>query len=350
MKSRAIIHSKHNAPLFLDEIDIPEPKDEEVVVKLFASGICGSQLINIKNPKTPLPELLGHEGTGLVVKKGKNVKHVNEGDQVLISWVPYGADAKTEYLKWTHVKWKGRTTKTLIFTWAEHSLMHGQFVSKMPKDFEKYTTSVLGCAGVAGYGTVLNLADIKPGQSAVVFGVGGLGILALNACGKFKANPIVAVDIDDKKLDFARHFGATHLINSSKNDAVAMIKEITNGGADFVFDMVGTPDIIETTISVSKEGVTGYNLGGTVVLTGFPKGPANFNLRSILMGQRIYKGSRGGACIPQRDFPIFYEDYKNGMLQLDQAITKRYKLEQINEAIDALAAGKILGRAIIEIS
>jgi len=350
MKSKAVIHEAYQKPLFIDEIDIPDPKDDEVVVKMWASGICGSQLINLKNPNIKNPEILGHEGTGLVLKKGKAVKHVNEGDQVLIGWIPYGADEKTEYLKWSYVNWKGHSIKSVLFTWAEHALMNAQFVAPMEKGFEKYTTAILGCAGVAGYGSVLNLTDIKPGQSAAVFGAGGLGILAINAARKKKADPIIAVDIDDEKLEFSRQFGATHLINSTKTDAVKEIKEITKGGADFIFDVVGTPEIIETAITSSKEGVIGFKDGGTIVLIGFPKGPANFNLRSILMGMRTYKGSRGGSCVPERDYPVFYQDYKKGILFLDKAITRRYKLDQINEAMEDLASGKVLGRSIIEIA
>ena len=350
MKTKAIIHERYNKPLFVDEIEIPDPKADEVIVKMIASGICGSQLLNLTNPNIANPELLGHEGTGVVVEKGNDVKHVDVGDHVLISWLPYDADANTEYLKWSHVKWRGKDIKSVLFTWAEHALMNAQFVSKMDKNIDKYTTSILGCAGIAGYGTVMNLVEVKPGQSVAVFGAGGLGILAINAAKKLGANPIIAVDIKDDKLKFSKNFGATHTINSKKTDPVKTIKEITGSGADFVFDIVGSPETTEKTILSAREGVCGYDEGGTVVLVGFPKGAAEFNSRSILMGQRTYKGSRGGACIAKRDFPIFYKDYKDGVLLLDEAVTKRYKLDQINEAIEDLSSGKILGRAILEIS
>jgi len=350
MKTRAVIHAEYKEPLFLDEIDIPDPKSDQVVVKIFASGVCGSQLLNLSNPKAVVPELLGHEGTGLVVKKGKKVEHVDEGDCVLISWIPYDADEGTEFLKWVHVNWRGQTIKSPGFTWAEHTLINGQFVSRMEKDFEKHTTSILGCAGVAGYGTVMNVVKIKPRQSVVIFGVGGLGVLAVNAAKNVEANPIIAVDIDDAKLEFSKSFGATHTINSRNVNPVEVIKEITGQGADFVFDMVGIPQIQEATILSAKSGVCGYCEGGTIVLVGFPKRAAEFNSRSILMGQRTYKGSRGGACIPKRDFPIFYEEYRKGNLLLDRVVTRRYKIDQINEAVEELAGGKILGRAIIEIS
>lgn len=350
MKTTAVIYAKRQEPLFLDEIDIPDPNPDQAIVQIFASGICGSQLYDLTHPNISLPRLLGHEATGVVVKKGKLIKHVEEGDHVLISWIPYEANANTEYLKWNTVSWLGQEIKSVLFTWTRHTLLDGQFITKMDKNFEKYTTCILGCAGVAGYGTPKNIVNIKPGQSVAVFGAGGLGVLAINGARNFGANPIIAVDIKDEKLEFAKLFGATHTINSATTDTVKAIHEITKGGADFVFDMVGIPKIIESTILAAREGVCGFCEGGTTVLLGFPKGVAEFNPRSILMGQRTYKGSRGGACIAKRDFPIFYKDYKEGILLLDQAVTKRYQLDQINEAVQDLSEGNVLGRAIIEIS
>ena len=350
IKTTAVIHEKYGIPLFLDEITINDPKPDEVVVKMFASGICSSQLINLNNERLQSPELLGHEGTGVVVEVGKSVEHVKEGDHVLISWMPYNADRNTEYLQWGNIQWKGQDVKTLIFTWAEHAVMHKQFVSKMDKDIDKYKTSIIGCAGIAGYGTVMNTVKVKKGNSVAVFGVGGLGVLALNASKNCGADPIIAIDIDDRKLEFAKSFGATHFINSNKVDPVQKIGEISAGGVDYVFDMVGTGKIRETTILASKEGVPGYCEGGTTVLVGFPDGSAEFNPRHILMGQRNYKGSRGGACVPSRDFPIFFQDYQEGKLLLDKAVSRHYKLDQINEAIEQMRNGNILGRVIIEIS
>jgi alcohol dehydrogenase len=131
---------------------------------------------------------------------------------------------------------------------------------------------------------------------------------------------------------------------------VEQIHEITGGGADYVFDMVGKAEIREQTILASRPGIPGHSEGGTVVLTGFPEGVSKFNPRSILMGQRTYKGSRGGACVPERDFPLFFKAEKAGDLELEAAVTERYKLEEINEAIQRLQENKILGRAIIEIA
>ena len=349
--SKAIIYEKYDTPLFVDEIKVNDPAPNDVVVKMYASGICGSQLISLNNQGSANPEILGHEGTGVIVKAGRDVPHVQEGDQVLVSWMPYGADENTEYFEWRElVEWNGMILKTLIFTWAEHTIMHSKFVSKMEDGFEKYTTSIIGCAGIAGYGTVLNTVKVQPGDSVAVFGVGGLGLLAVNAAKNHKAGLIITVDLDDKKLEFSKKFGATHTVNSKETDPVEGIKEISKGGVDYVFDMVGSALIREQTILAAKEGVPGYSEGGTTVIVGFPHGVSEFNPRSILMGQRTYKGSRGGACIPERDFPNYYSDYKKGNFLLDQVITRRIKMEEINEAILDLQNGKVLGRMIIEIA
>ena len=349
LKTRAVILDKYNKPLKIDEITIPDVTPEQVIVKLYASGICGSQLIDINNRNRTQPTLLGHEGTGCVLYAGKKVKHVKEGDDVLISWMPYGADEKTEYLQWCNIFWNKENIKTLIFTWADHTIMHSQFVSKMDSGINKYTASIIGCAGIAGYGTVINTVNISPGESTVVWGVGGLGVLALNAANNCGSDPIIAIDIEDRRLEFSKKFGATHCINVNNSDPVEGVYKITGGGADFVFDMVGKAEIREQTILASRPGISGLREGGTVVLTGFPKGVSEFNPRSILMGQRTYKGSRGGACIPDRDFPLFYKAEKAGEFQLKDTVTERYKLEEINEAVQRLQDKKILGRAIIEI-
>lgn len=350
MKTLAVIHAQHGAPLLLDEIEIPSPGADDVIVQLFASGICGSQLYNLTSPGVALPELLGHEGTGIVIQAGGNVTHVQEGDHVLVSWMPYNANENTEYLQWREACWRGQNIRSVIFTWAKHAIMHSQFVSKMPKDFEKYTTAIIGCAGITGYGTVLNTVKVYPGQSVVIFGVGGLGVLSANAARNLKAHPIIAVDIDDEKLQFSRTFGVTHTINSKKVNPIEEIQKLTKGGADFVFDMVGTPETRDQTILATRPGIAGYSEGGTTVLVGFSAGISEFNTRPILMGQRTYKGSRGGACKPAIEFPVFYQLYREGKLLLDEAVTRRTTLDQINEVISDFLAGKICGRAIIEIS
>ena len=139
LKTRAVILEEYNKPLLIDEITMDDPDPDQVIVKLYASGICGSQLDDINNNERTHPTLLGHEGTGCIVQAGKNVKHVKEGDDVLISWMPYGANERTEYLQWCNISWNKENIQTLIFTWTEHAIMHFQFVSKMDSRINKYT-------------------------------------------------------------------------------------------------------------------------------------------------------------------------------------------------------------------
>ena len=350
MKSLAIIYLAKNKPLKLDEIEISDPGPEQVLVKLYASGICHSQLINLN--RDPLrPELLGHEGTGKVLKKGSNVNHLKEGDDILISWMPHKYDPNTKYLEWSSIRYKGKKITTLIFTWSKYSLMHHQFITKLPKKVDKYSCSILGCAGIAGYGTVYNTVKIKRSDSVAIFGSGGLGLLAVNAARNLGAKKIIVIDIKDKKLSFSKKFGATHLINSRNRNPVSEIKKITNGkGVDYAFDMVGKIETQNFSLLSTKEGIPGYEIGGSIILTGFPREKLELNTRDVLMGQKTIIGSRGGGVIPKIHFPKFYTDIIKGKLLLKQVVTNVFKLDQINLALKLLKTGKILGRAIIRIS
>lgn len=346
-KTKAAIDINFNEPLIIDEIVLSDPKPEQVIVKLYASGICGSQLFNLQHPKVTRPQLLGHEATGVIVKVGSNVKNLKEGDDVLISWIPFDATKDTDYLQWCDIGWGRKKLKSILFTWSEHTIIHKQFVSPLPKGFEKYSTSIVGCAVSTGYCSVQNMVNLLPGNSVAVFGIGGLGIFALNAAKNLNANPIIAIDINDEKLEYAKTFGATHTINSLGNNVLDEIEKIAAGGVDYAFDMVGVPEVMEISIACTKEGIVGYSDGGTTIVAGFPEGTREYNPRSLLNGQRKYQGSKGGCCIPKKDFPNFYNMYINGELLLDQAITNKYSFNTLLDALDDLSQGKILGKGII---
>ena len=350
MKSVAAIYYSKNKPIKIDEIDINDPKEDQVLIKLYASGICHSQLLNLRRVP-PCPELLGHEGTGRVIKIGSKVRNIKEGDDVLISWMPANYNKDTKYFEWSYVKYRGKKIKSLLFTWAKHCIVHKQFVTKLPKNVDRYKSSIIGCAVISGYGTVYNKVKIIKNSSVVIYGVGGLGLLAVNAAKNLKANPIIVIDIDDKKLDFAKFFGATHFINSKYINPEKQIKYITKGiGADFVFDMVGTPLTHKISISSTRSSTIGFVSGGSTVLVGFPMEETKMNTRDLLMGEKKLIGSRGGGVIPQKDFKKFYRDYKSGKLLLDKVVTRVFALEEINNAVNLLKRGKILGRSILHIS
>ena len=350
MKSLAAIYLKKNKPIILDEIEIPEPNSDQVLIKMIASGICNSQLFNLsRSPSNP--ELLGHEGTGIVLKKGKKVRGLKEGDLILISWMPNTFNKKTKYLEWTQFKYKNQMLNSVIYTWSEYILIHNQFVSKLPRDIDKYNSSIIGCAGIAGYGTVFKNVR-KNTNSIVVIGMGGLGLLAINAAKNLNIKKIIAVDISDKKLKFAKKFGATDIFNLKKNyDLDKYINSLTsNKGTDYSFDMVGNEQTQNLAIKITKSGIPGFSSGGKIFFTGFPKSFSKIDTRNILMGQKTIIGSRGGGVIPKIDFPKFYQLIRANKFYLKKVVTNEFKLNEVNKALNLLKNQKILGRSIIKFS
>ncbi len=350
MKSLAAVYLKKNKPIIIDEIKISDPNPDQVLIKMYASGICNSQLFNLN--RNPLkPELLGHEGTGVIIKKGKKVKNLKEGDDILISWMPNKFSKNTKYLEWSQFEYRKKKIFTVIYTWSQHVLIHSQFVTKLPKYIDKYKSSIIGCAGIAGYGNVLK--NVKKNTEAVaIIGAGGLGLLGVNAAKNLNVKKIIVIDISDNKLKFSKKFGATHVfnINKTKNLSDLIYKITSNKGVDYTFDMVGNEETQNLSIYITRAGVPGYNLGGKIFFTGFPKTISQIDTRNVLMGQKTIIGSRGGGVVPKIDFPKFYRDIQNKKFYLNKVITNVYKLSEVNKALSNLKNQKILGRSIIKIS
>ena len=340
---------------------LPDPGPYQVVVKQFSSGVCHSQLHQLHRAR-PNPVILGHESTGVVLATGSEVKHVKEGDHVMVTWVRRDGENTTRRPE--------RVTLTLpsgetavsenVFTWADNTIADEQFVVKIGKGERTDVTAIIGCAVMTGAGAVYYTAGVKKGESVAVFGVGGVGLSAIAAAAVVGAYPIIAVDLDESKLEFAKKFGATHGINASQVDPVEAIRELTivpgetdymgrpMAGADYAFDCIGVKKTMEQILPAAREGVIGRRTGGTAVLVGVPTTNVELDARNLLVSEKKYIGSIGGSCRPDRDFPMFLRWFKEGDLDLDALVTQRYKLDQINEATDALQSGKITGRAILE--
>ncbi|MBN1382763.1 MAG: zinc-binding dehydrogenase [Deltaproteobacteria bacterium] len=215
-------------------------------------------------------------------------------------------------------------------------------------------------ATMAATGAVIYSAGVKKGQSVAVFGVGGVGLSALAAAKVVGADPIIAVDLDDDKLEFARRFGATITINATNEDPVKVILKATRhpehldffkrpvAGVDFAFDCIGRKTTMEQILKAARSGSLGAFSGGTAVLVGVPMSGIELNTLDLLINEKRYIASNGGSCHPDRDFPIFLEWYKTGQLNLNALVTQRFTLDQINEAVMLLEAGGIKGRAILE--
>jgi Zn-dependent alcohol dehydrogenase len=347
MKTRAAIQLEHNGPLTVDEIELPNPDENQIVVKQFASGICHSQLHQMHNPNLVRPLLLGHESTGVVVGKGRNVTHVKEGDHVMVTWVPRnGKEGMTPPTQGS-MSYQGKTASWQAApTWAESTVAHEQYVVPLAKDVATDVTAIIGCAVMTGVGAVLNTAKVEKGSRVAIYGLGGVGLCVLTGCVIAGASQIIAVDLHDDKLALAREFGATHTINASNEDPVAKIQELTGGGADYAFDAIGAKVTMEQLLPSVKPGIAAIREGGVAMLVGVPQVPATLNMRDIFLA-RTYRGSFGGSSRPDEDYPKFVQWFQEGKLDLNKLVTARYKLDEINEACDALVAGKIGGRAIL---
>ena len=199
-----------------------------------------------------------------------------------------------------------------------------------------------------GAGAIVNNLCVRPGQSVAVFGAGGIGLCAIAAAAAVDAHPIIAVDVAEEKLAFAQRFGATNVINAKKSEPVAAIRELTDGGVDYAIDAIGLPQTQEQILRTARMGYPGLSRGGTALLIGItPPGAQAILDTSLFIGSRSFTRTSGGDSRPDRDFPLFVRWFREGKLKLDELVTRRYALEQINEAVDDLEHGRILGRAII---
>ncbi len=354
MKSKAAVSVAQGFPLAIDDLDLPDPAPTHVVIKQFATGVCHSQLHQILRSEGHRPMVLGHESTGWVEAVGRDVQGLKEGDRVMLTWVRKAvALGQPDPTPWA-VTFRGKPVRhgdnapTGVFSWAEHIIADEQYVVKLPDDVAMDVTAPVGCAVMTGCGAVINSARVRLGESVAVIGAGGVGLCAIQAAANMGAYPLIAVDLTDEKLAFAKQFGATHFVNASKGDAVQGIKDLSGGGVDYAFDAIGIGKTTEQIMAAVRPGINGYRDGGMAILVGVPHGAAPvLDMFDIFRG-KVFRGAPGGSCRPERDLPMFVRWYQEGRLPLDTLITRRYKLDQINEACQALLDGEISGRAIVE--
>jgi Zn-dependent alcohol dehydrogenase len=340
---------EHGQRLQIEEIELPDPNADEVLVELYASGICHSQLHQMHNPDLPRPLLLGHEATGVVAATGSAVTHVREGDRVMVTWVPRDITVEYPAIPRTRFSFRGRDVEGPgIYTWAEHVLAHEQMVLPLSDDVSMEDTAIIGCATVTGVGAVLGSAKVQAGDTVAVFGVGGVGINVLAGAQIAQAGRIIAIDLADEKLEYAKEFGATDVINASEVDPVEAVKDLTGGGVDFAFDAIGAEVTLHQIVEVAKPGRLGASRGGTAVIVGVPQGPITIPQGFFPLGERHLIGSLGGSSHPVEDYPQYLEWYRQGALPLDKMVTKKYQsLDDINEGVRALQAGEISGRSVM---
>jgi len=343
---RAAILTELNNPLVVDEVTLPEMLDYgQVLVKACYSGICGSQIGEIDGAKGEdkyLPHLLGHEGSGVVLEVGPGTQFVKPEDHVVMHWRKgNGIDAPPPVYSWN-----GKLLNAgFVTTFNEYAIVSENRLTPIPKDFDLKIAVLFGCAVTTGLGVITNNAHLKIGESIVVFGAGGIGLNVVQGAAMTSAYPIVAVDSYDNKLKMAKMFGATHLINSRKNDVKdEILKIVGSDGADVTVDNTGNSEIIQLAYELTQPS-------GRTILVGVPKKGANTSLYTLpLHFGKIITGSHGGESNPSIDIPKCIRLYQAGKLKLDELITDNFTFNEINKAIDMMRKGKVAGRCLIEIA
>lgn len=341
---KAAVLYEIDKPLVVEELEVPELNFGQVLVKIQASGICHKQIEEIKGHRGPdpfLPHTLGHEGAGIVEAIGPGVTKVKPDDYVALSWIK-GSGIHSSTPTYYNKK-KQRINAGWLTTFQEYTIASENRVTKISKEISPPVAALLGCAVSTGVGAVLNHAKVEVGSSVAVFGAGGVGLNIIQAAALSNANKIIAVDASSKKQDIAKLFGATHFINAKEENSVIKIKELTNGqGVDYSFESVG---MIET----MEQAYEATNDRGLVTLVGVPPGGKKLSIDpfDVFHGGKRITGCLGGKTLPDRDFPRYIALYKAGKLKIDELITHKFKLNQINDAIKKILGGKV-GRAIIE--
>ena len=346
MKTKAAILHEIGKPLVIEELQIPELQPGQVLVKILYSGICRSQLNEIKGLKGKdkyLPHALGHEGGGIVEEIGPGVSQVKPGDHIVLSWIKgLGMDAPSI----TYLKGDEKINAGAITTFSEYSVISENRVTPITEKMPLDKAALLGCAIPTGGGIILNQIKPTPGSSLAVIGVGGLGLSSILLADLADCAPIVAVDINEEKLQFARRLGATETINSATTDFVSAILDITKGkGVDYAIETAGSTETIEKAFKAVKWDIWE---GGLVVIAGNPPHNEKISIDPFyLKGKRI-TGSWGGLTKPEKDIPYYVDLYLGGKLKLDELITDRFRFDEINQAFQAMDRGELLGRAILE--
>lgn len=340
---KAAILVELGQPLVVDEVALPtELGVGQVLVKIQYSGICGSQLGEIDGAKGKddyLPHLLGHEASGVVQNIGPGVRYVKPGEHVVLHW------RKSQGIESLPPRytWSGKTLNAgLIASFNEYAIVSENRVTAIPSSSNMETASLFGCAVTTGFGVVENNAQIRLGESVVVFGAGGVGLNIIQAAKLRSAYPIIAVDLYDGRLELAESVGATHTINAKNVDAkTALIELLGKQSLDVFIDNTGLPAIIELGYQLTKAQ-------GRVVLVGVPRSERDITIHSLPLhfGKSI-SGSFGGESVPHLDIPRYQKLVEAGRINFSPLITERFSLDNINTAIQRMRSGELSGRCLI---
>ncbi|HIA62462.1 MAG TPA: dehydrogenase [Planctomycetaceae bacterium] len=342
-KVKAAVLYEIDKPLVIDEVEVPDLEHGQVLVDIKCSGLCHKQLEEMtgKRGNDPhLPHLLGHEGAGIVEEVGPSVTYVKPGDHVVLGWMKgQGIDSAPPF----YSKLGKPVNAGWITTFNEMAVISENRITPIRKDMPFDVAALLGCAVTTGLGVVSRIAKMEPGGKVVVFGIGGIGLNVVQSAALFGAVQVIAVDVNDDKLALAQCIGATHTVNATDGGEIDRVLELTSGeGADYCFEAVGDVRVMERAYQV-----TGSK--GLTVLMGVPKSGDKLCVDPIplYLGRRL-TGCHGGDTVKEEDIPHCVDMYLAGKLKLDELITERIKLEEINASFERMKEKKLVGRSVIE--
>ncbi|PKB67866.1 MAG: hypothetical protein BZY82_01955 [SAR202 cluster bacterium Io17-Chloro-G3] len=360
---KAAVLYEHGGPLIIEEIELESPKAQEVRVRIESAGICRSDLHVIHGTAIQrLPVVAGHEGSATVLEVGSAVESLKPGDRVILSFAPNcgrcpfcltgHSNMCDAHLSTGGTLFDGTTRlykddqriyhMGKVACFAQEAVVPETGCIPIPDDVPFPQAALIGCCVTTGVGATLYSVQVKPGDTVAVIGCGGVGINVIQGARLANASKIIAVDIDEGKLEFSMKFGATDTVNPSQQDVIKRVKEITNGlGVDYAFEVFGSAETTTTTFNLARKG-------GTAVVVGLApvNDLAGIDAVALVRQEKTLKGTYYGSVRPTVDIHAIVDLYRSGKINVDDLVARHYKLEDINDAFNDLERGEV-GRGVI---
>lgn len=352
-------------PLSIEDLDLDPPGEGEILIRVRAAGLCHSDLSTINGDRPrQMPMVLGHEAAGEVLELGPGVRDLQVGDHVILVFVPScghclpcmegrpalcepgfkSNGAGTLISGATRLKLNGKPVyhHVGVSAFSEYAVVARESVVKIDPTLPFEEAALFGCAVITGAGAVINTAKVQPGTTVAVVGLGGVGLMSLLAARLSGVRATVAIDMLDDKLKLAKQLGATHVVNARDPKCVEMVKDLTQGGVDFAFEMASSVKALELAYKVTRRG-------GTTVTASLPHPTHTMALpgTNLVAEERTIKGSYVGSCVPARDIPRFISLYQQGLLPVDHLLSERITLKDINAGFDKLADGATVRQILV---
>ena len=360
---KAAVLNAFGQPLSLEQVQIEPPRAGEVMVRIGATGVCHSDYHVIKGEwKYGLPMILGHEAAGVVEALGEGVTGVQPGDHVVLSFRPACGQCRMcaqgrgvlcegrmgdrfrmfDGTSRVHRNGEDILVLARVGSFAEQVVVAAEQVVPVRKDVPMEVLALIGCAVTTGVGAVINAARVEPGSTVAVIGCGGVGLNVIQGAALVGATRIIAVDLLDNKLNFARQFGATDTVNAGSGDAVEQVRELTGGGVDYAFEVIGNGKTVEQAIEMTR-------VAGTACIVGMaPQGTrASFDPLLFVNKETRLIGTWYGSARPRIDFPRMIDLTLSGKLKVNELISRRYTLDEINDGFERLARGEVARGVVV---